>query len=50
MARRSRFLVWLMFLATVGLAWPSDVAAQRAVPRGAVRTGVAVPRSYPPRV
>ena len=49
MARRSRFLVWLMFLTMVGLAWPPDVAAQRAVPRGG-RTGVAVPRSYAPRV
>jgi hypothetical protein len=49
MARRSRFLVWLMFLTTVGLACPSDVAAQRAAPRG-VHTGVAVPRTYPPHV
>ena len=49
MARRSRFLVWLMFLTTVGLAWPPDVAAQRAVPRGAARTGAAVPRTYAPR-
>jgi len=49
MARRSRFLAWLMFVAMVGLAWPPDVAAQRAVPRGAARTGVAVPRSYAPR-
>ena len=48
MARRSRFLVSLMFLATVGLALPPDLAAQRAVPRGGGRTGTAVPRTYAP--
>lgn len=47
MARRSRFLVWLMFLTTIGLACPPDVAAQRAVPRGG-RTGTAVPRTSAP--
>jgi PEGA domain len=51
MARRSTFLVWLMFVTTLGLAWPSDLAAQRRPPAGAaVRTGVAVPRTYPARV
>jgi hypothetical protein len=47
MTRRSRFLAVLMFLVTIGLAWPSDVAAQR---RAVPRTGVAVPRTtFAPR-
>ena len=32
MIRQSRFLLLLMFLTTVGLAWPSDVSAQRRPP------------------
>jgi hypothetical protein len=36
--------VLLTLVTTVGLAWPSDVAAQRPVPRG-TRSGVAVPRT-----
>ena len=34
MVHRSRVLVGLVFLATIGLASPPDAAAQRAVPRG----------------
>jgi hypothetical protein len=34
MVHRSRILVGLVFLATIGLASPPDAAAQRAVPRG----------------
>ena len=49
MAGRSRFLVWLIFLAAIGLASPSRVAAQRAAPHGGSR-GVAVARTYPSRV
>ena len=45
MIRQSRCLLLLMFLTTVGLAWPSNVAAQRR-PSSAPRTGVAVPRAY----
>jgi hypothetical protein len=45
MIRRSRFLLLLTFLTTVGLAWPSAVAAQRRPP-SAPRTGVAVPRGH----
>jgi PEGA domain len=49
MIRLSRLLVLLMLFTTVGLAWPSAVAAQRAAPRGR-SAGVAVPRtSYPVR-
>jgi hypothetical protein len=48
MIRQSRFLLLLMFLTTVGLAWPSDIAAQRRPPSGAARTGVAVPRGHAP--
>ena len=45
MIRQSRCLLLLMVLTTVGLAWPSDVAAQRRPP-SAPHTGVAVPRTY----
>jgi PEGA domain len=48
MIRQSRFLLLLMVFTTVGLAWPSDVAAQRRPPSGAARTGVAVPRGHAP--
>jgi PEGA domain len=64
MVHRSRVLVGLVFLATIGLASPPDAAAQRAVPRGGGghptggggrpsgggghSTGVAVPRAVPP--
>jgi hypothetical protein len=47
MIRQSRCLLLLMVLTTVGLAWPSDVAAQRRPP-SAARAGVAVPRAYAP--
>ena len=49
MIRQSRCLLLLMVLTTVGLAWPSDVAAQRRPP-SAARAGVAVPRTYAPGI
>ena len=45
MIRQYRCLLLLMVLTTVGLAWPSDVAAQRRPP-SAPHAGVAVPRTY----
>src|SRR5262245_46775096 len=48
MIRQSRLLVLLMLLTMVKVAWPSNVAAQRAVPRAGRTTRVAVPRAYAP--
>jgi hypothetical protein len=47
MIRQSPFLLLLMVFTTVGLGWPSEVAAQRRPP-SAPRTGVAVPRTHAP--
>jgi PEGA domain len=47
MIRQSRFLLLLMVFTTVGLGWPSQVAAQRRPP-SVPRTGVAVPRTHAP--
>jgi hypothetical protein len=51
MARHLRLLALILFT-TAGMAWPTEVAAQRHAPRPAHRGGraaVAVPRAYPPR-
>jgi hypothetical protein len=48
MIRRSRFLVLLLVFTAIGLAWPSDAAAQRRAPPGRA-VGQAVPRTYAPR-
>jgi PEGA domain-containing protein len=48
MTRPSRLLLLVTLFTTLGLGWASDAAAQRRAPPGS-RTGVAVPRSSPPR-
>jgi hypothetical protein len=44
MIRPSRLFLLLTLVATIGLGWPSDAAAQRRAPAGRT-TGVAVPRT-----
>jgi hypothetical protein len=49
--RRSKLHLLLMIVTAVGLTWPSEAVAQRAVarPRTGPTTGVAVPRTHGPR-